>query len=193
MQQPGFRGAFYKADGQGGWRAPAVNETCCVRTNLADLLDAIGAQGPDALYLRHGNDLASEIQAAGGIVTAEDLQSAAAVLKDPLVIRVCPVPHSSCKTPILRQRLFPGRSSMILNSTLIASWQLPAAMVQQRLQSVSRENQSCSGLGVVSPESCELAVPIQDKSLRMLCRLEGCRCWCRHLPVAEQLRWQASR
>ena len=103
VQQPGFRGVFYKADEEGGWRAPAVNETCCARTNLADLLDAIGAQGPDALYLRHGIDLAREIQAAGGIITAEDLQSATAVLKDPLVIRVCPAPHSLCKPPTLRQ------------------------------------------------------------------------------------------
>ncbi len=90
VQQQGWRDAFYKADGKGGWRAPAVNETCCARINLADLLDAIGAQGPDALYLRHGNDLAAEIQAAGGIVTAEDLQSATVVVKDPLVIRVRP-------------------------------------------------------------------------------------------------------
>ena len=100
MQQPSFRDAFYKPDGK-GWRAPGVNETCCVRTNLADLLDAIGAQGPDALYLQHGNDLAAEIQAAGGIVTAADLQSANPVVKEPLVIRVCPVPHSPCKTPYI--------------------------------------------------------------------------------------------
>lgn len=44
IQQPGFRDAYYKSNGKGGWRVPAVNETCCVRTNLADLLDAIGAQ-----------------------------------------------------------------------------------------------------------------------------------------------------
>jgi hypothetical protein len=44
MQEPGFRDAFYKSNGKGSWRVPAVNETCCVRTNLADLLDAIGAQ-----------------------------------------------------------------------------------------------------------------------------------------------------
>ena len=73
-----------------------MNESCCVRTNLADLLDAIGAQGPDALYLQHGNDLAAEIQAAGGILTAADLQGATPVVKDPLVIRVCPATRSPC-------------------------------------------------------------------------------------------------
>ena len=44
VRQPGFTDAFYKSDGKGSWRAPFVNESCCIRTNLADLLDAIGAQ-----------------------------------------------------------------------------------------------------------------------------------------------------
>lgn len=44
VQRPGFRDAFYKSDGKGGWRVPSVNESCCVRSKLADLLDAIGAQ-----------------------------------------------------------------------------------------------------------------------------------------------------
>ena len=44
VRQPGFRDAFYKSDGKGSWRVPSVNESCCIRTNLADLLDAIGAQ-----------------------------------------------------------------------------------------------------------------------------------------------------
>ena len=44
VRQPGFTNAFYKSDGKGSWRVPFVNESCCIRTNLADLLDAIGAQ-----------------------------------------------------------------------------------------------------------------------------------------------------
>ena len=44
LSLPDFRGVFFKADGAGGWRAPRVNESCCVRTALADLLDAVGAQ-----------------------------------------------------------------------------------------------------------------------------------------------------
>ena len=45
-------------------------------------------QGPDALYLQHGDDLAAEIKAAGGIVTAQDLRDAAPLLKEPLTIQV---------------------------------------------------------------------------------------------------------
>ena len=46
------------------------------------------AQGPDALYLQHADDLAAEIKAAGGIVTAQDLRDAAPLLKEPLTIKV---------------------------------------------------------------------------------------------------------
>ena len=45
-------------------------------------------QGPDALYMQHGDDLAAEIKAAGGIVTVEDLRDAAPLLKEPLTIQV---------------------------------------------------------------------------------------------------------
>lgn len=44
QQVPELRAVFFKADGAGGFRPPAVNETCCVRTALADLLDEVGAQ-----------------------------------------------------------------------------------------------------------------------------------------------------
>ena len=57
-----------------------------------------------------------------------------------------------------------------------------------------RGSQGCSGLGrAVSLTPNEVALPAQDKPLRMLCRLGGCRCWRRRLPAAELLRWQASR
>jgi hypothetical protein len=44
LKAPGFKEVFFKPDGAGGWRVPAVNESCCVRAALADLLDAVGAQ-----------------------------------------------------------------------------------------------------------------------------------------------------
>lgn len=47
-------------------------------------------QGPDALYQLHSEDLASEIRAAGGIMTADDLRSATPVIKDALSTQVSP-------------------------------------------------------------------------------------------------------
>ena len=44
LARPDFRGIFYKEDGKGGWRVPSINESCCVRTALADLMDAVAAQ-----------------------------------------------------------------------------------------------------------------------------------------------------
>lgn len=34
----------------GKWRAPKVNESCCVRPQLAALLREVAKKGPDALY-----------------------------------------------------------------------------------------------------------------------------------------------
>lgn len=45
-------------------------------------------QGPDALYQQHGDALAAEIKAAGGIVTADDLRNASPSMKEPLTIQV---------------------------------------------------------------------------------------------------------
>ncbi len=45
-------------------------------------------QGPDALYQRHSEDLAAEIRAAGGIMTADDLRSAMPLVKDALSTQV---------------------------------------------------------------------------------------------------------
>ena len=45
-------------------------------------------QGPDALYQQHGDALAAEIKAAGGIVTADDLRNASPTMKEPLTIQV---------------------------------------------------------------------------------------------------------
>jgi gamma-glutamyltranspeptidase/glutathione hydrolase/leukotriene-C4 hydrolase len=144
LARPEFRSIFYKDDGKGGWRVPNINESCCIRTTLAVLLDAIATQvwhtscitylaprgsvrgclwlcsittrlfwwlqvlwcreqGPDALYEQHAEDLAREVQAAGGIITAQDIRSAAPIMKDPLTIQACwlrpnppPNPAISC-------------------------------------------------------------------------------------------------
>jgi gamma-glutamyltranspeptidase len=45
-------------------------------------------QGPDALYQQHGDALAAEIKAAGGIVTADDLRNASPIMKEPVTIQV---------------------------------------------------------------------------------------------------------
>ena len=147
VQQQNWRDAFYKADGKGGWRAPAVNETCCARTKLADLLDAIGAQGPDALYLRHGNDLATEIQAAGGIMTAKDLQSATVTVKDPLSIRVRPAALCSFLDPYALLMHVPRQmqhNDVLADIHSMAVGQAHAFTLQCRLPSLPAGNQSCS-------------------------------------------------
>ena len=53
LAAPGFMEAFFKPNATGGWRVPAVNETCCVRPALAELLDEVGAQArcnPNTLH-----------------------------------------------------------------------------------------------------------------------------------------------
>lgn len=71
------------------WRPPAVNESCCARPQLAATLQRIAADGPDAVYTgQAGQALAGEIQAANGIVTAQDLLSAQPVVKQPITAQV---------------------------------------------------------------------------------------------------------
>ena len=45
----GLRDVYLKQDSP-SWRPPTVNETCCVRPQLAVLLDEVALHGPDALY-----------------------------------------------------------------------------------------------------------------------------------------------
>lgn len=118
---PGMRDAFY-LQSPGGWRPPKINETCCVRPALAALLadgattrltaqltvdtivPAVASSGVDVLY--NGNytqRLADDIRAAGGVVTAEDLRTATAVVQEPIVAEVCNSIRSNAhtvKTPI---------------------------------------------------------------------------------------------
>lgn len=46
------------------------------------------AQGPDALYVQHGEALAEDVRAAGGVLTAQDLRNAAPVVRDAISIQV---------------------------------------------------------------------------------------------------------
>ena len=47
---PQLRQAYYKEGPSGVWRPPIVNETCCRRARLAELLDEVAVSGPDVLY-----------------------------------------------------------------------------------------------------------------------------------------------
>ncbi len=47
---PQLRQAYYKEGPSGVWRPPVVNETCCMRARLAELLDEVAVSGPDVLY-----------------------------------------------------------------------------------------------------------------------------------------------
>ena len=47
---PQLRQAYYKEGPSGVWRPPEINETCCARAHLADLLDDVALSGPDVLY-----------------------------------------------------------------------------------------------------------------------------------------------
>ncbi|EFN58126.1 hypothetical protein CHLNCDRAFT_141865 [Chlorella variabilis] len=88
LQWPAIRDTFLKKDG-GKWRAPRVNETCCKRPKLAELLTAVAEDGPQVLYTgRYAKPLVRDIQAAGGIITAADLASAAAIVRSPIRQRV---------------------------------------------------------------------------------------------------------
>lgn len=71
-----MRETFYIKDGE-GWRPPEVNETCCARPALADLLEAVAQAGPaaldqhaqvltwdaPALHVQHGTPQGARVQA----------------------------------------------------------------------------------------------------------------------------------
>ncbi|KAF8065580.1 GGT2 [Scenedesmus sp. PABB004] len=86
---PGLREAFMVPTPGGGWRLPRVGELCCKRPRLADTLDKIAAEGP--AYLNRPDvaaAMAAEIAAAGGIVSAADLQAAKPAVREPLRVTV---------------------------------------------------------------------------------------------------------
>ena len=47
---PQLRQAYYKEGPSGVWRPPVINEICCIRERLAELLDDVAVSGPDVLY-----------------------------------------------------------------------------------------------------------------------------------------------
>ena len=87
---PALAAAFLVKDAAapGGYRPPRVNETCCARPALAATLDAVGRDGPAALYSgARAAALAADVRAAGGILTEADLAAAAARSAPPLTTR----------------------------------------------------------------------------------------------------------
>ncbi len=60
LAMPAFRTVFFKEDGRGGWRVPAINETCCIRPVFANFLDAVGAQVTShGTHISHGTHVQS--------------------------------------------------------------------------------------------------------------------------------------
>ncbi|GIL61114.1 hypothetical protein Vafri_15488 [Volvox africanus] len=69
----------------GSYRAPRVGELCCRRPVLADTLDSVAKYGVSWLYEpKRLEEMAAEIQAAGGIVTAADFLAAEPRVELPL-------------------------------------------------------------------------------------------------------------
>ncbi|DBB05404.1 TPA: hypothetical protein ACH3X3_010619 [Trebouxia sp. C0006] len=117
------------------WRPPAVNESCCARPQLAATLQRIAQDGPDAVYTgQAGQTLAGEIQAAGGIVTAQDLLSAQPVVKQPITAQVwgyelaVPPPPSSGATVILALHILSGFAAPFGGANALGSHHLVEAM-----------------------------------------------------------------
>lgn len=69
------------------WNQPLKEGDLLRNRELADTLRAIAADGADAVYKNRAAALAAEIQAAGGIVTADDITAYRATLRSPLVAR----------------------------------------------------------------------------------------------------------
>ena len=61
QDQAGLRDVYLKQDSL-GWRPPSVNETCCVRPQLAVLLDGVALHGPDALYSSSRAEVSNQSQ-----------------------------------------------------------------------------------------------------------------------------------
>lgn len=83
-ESPALRDAFLIKVGS-EWRAPRVGELCCRRPQLAATLERIAREGVDWVYAQPTAEvLAAEIQAAGGIITADDLVNAKVdIIPDP--------------------------------------------------------------------------------------------------------------
>lgn len=69
------------------WQHPLREGDLLRNVELAETLRAIAVGGADALYRDRAAQLAAEIQAAGGIVTADDIRHYRATLRSPVVAR----------------------------------------------------------------------------------------------------------
>lgn len=82
--KPLLREAFLIQEGN-EWRPPMEGEQCCRRPLLAKTLRNIAQHGADYLYTSPvAETLAREIQEAGGIITANDIEGAQPEVRDPL-------------------------------------------------------------------------------------------------------------
>ena len=114
LQVPELREMFLVQEG-GDWRPPRVNETCCRRPALAEVLRGISERGPDALYSGStAAGLAKDIRDAGGLVTGADLAAATVRSRDPLRLSIfgyeilVPPPPSSGVCILLALRILEG-------------------------------------------------------------------------------------
>lgn len=150
-QFPALRDTFLVQEG-GKWRVPRINETCCRRPQLAQLLrdgelgatllstcalppachswahlispsdtSAVASDGPDVLYTgKYAAGLAAEVQAAGGILTEEDLRVASASLKAPLRVQVLGVDVLAAPPPS-------SAAALLTALSVLAGFDLPLA------------------------------------------------------------------
>ncbi|KAI8464305.1 MAG: gamma-glutamyltranspeptidase [Monoraphidium minutum] len=121
---PALRDAFLVRNGSDSWRPPAAGELCCRRPRLADTLDAIAEHGAGWLYTGEvAEKLAAEVQAAGGIMTADDIQGVAAPIRQPLMAQlggldlIFPPPPSSAAVVAFALRFLAGYDGTLQNAT----------------------------------------------------------------------------
>lgn len=133
---PQLRDTFLIQDRHKGlWRAPEVNETCCRRPQLAELLRDVAKDGPEVLYRgKYAAGFAADIQAAGGIITVEDLSSAQAVVKEALRVHVMgvdivgPPPPSSAATILTAMLVLAGYDLPLAGSGSLGVHRMTEAM-----------------------------------------------------------------
>ena len=99
------------------YRPPKINETCCKRPVLAEVLRAVAEDGPSALYSSEGkyaSALIKDIQNKGGFMTMKDLDEAKAILSEALTANafgmqfILPPPPSSAASILLALRILEG-------------------------------------------------------------------------------------
>lgn len=118
LQDPLLRETFFVRGAAGGnevWEPPRVNETCCKRPALANVLRDVSERGPEALYKgTHAAGLAQDIRDAGGLVTEADLAATSARRREPIRTTIfgseilVPPPPSSGVSVLLALRILEG-------------------------------------------------------------------------------------